>query len=78
LVLRTTYNVVKNCRKGHSSQEEGSHVGAKERPPRKWDAWAQALRAIVLHPEQHASIVLQVTDEAVVISDQYPKVLWSS
>ncbi|CAM6068853.1 unnamed protein product [Sphagnum tenellum] len=40
---------------------------------RKWDAWAQALRAIVLHPEQHASIVLQVTDEAVVISDQYPK-----
>jgi hypothetical protein len=78
LVLRTTYNVVKNCRKGHSSQEEGSHVGAKERPARKWDAWAQALRAIVLHPEQHASIVLQVTDEAVVISDQYPKVLWSS
>ncbi|CAM6008442.1 unnamed protein product [Sphagnum balticum] len=40
---------------------------------RKWDAWAQALRAIVLHPEQHASIVRQVTDEAVVISDQYPK-----
>ncbi|CAM6043843.1 unnamed protein product [Sphagnum compactum] len=40
---------------------------------RKWDAWAQALRAIVLHPEQHASIVLEVTDEAVVISDQYPK-----
>jgi len=45
-----------------------------ERTAGKWGAWAQELRNIALHPEQHSPAALEVTNEAVVIADKFAKV----
>lgn len=41
----------------------------------KWGSWAQELRNIAFHPEKHSPAALEITEEAVVISDKFAKVL---
>lgn len=40
---------------------------------KKWEPWAEALWKMALHPEQHKDMILQVTDQAIVIPDKFPK-----
>lgn len=39
-----------------------------------WSTWALALHTIAMHPERHENVVLEYSDNIVVINDQYPKV----
>ncbi|KAH7429404.1 hypothetical protein KP509_09G046400 [Ceratopteris richardii] len=45
-------------------------TGIKEKT---WEPWAEALRKMAMHPEQHIDTLLQVTQEAVVLHDKFPK-----
>ncbi|CAN8237596.1 unnamed protein product [Cochlearia groenlandica] len=38
-----------------------------------WSSWALALHVIAVHPEKHENVVLEYSDNVVVINDQYPK-----
>ncbi|VVB12860.1 unnamed protein product [Arabis nemorensis] len=38
-----------------------------------WSSWALALHSIAMHPEKHENVVLESSDDIVVINDQYPK-----
>ncbi|EOA20080.1 hypothetical protein CARUB_v10000351mg [Capsella rubella] len=38
-----------------------------------WSTWALALHSIAMHPERHENVVLEYSDNIVVINDQYPK-----
>ncbi|KAL8517214.1 hypothetical protein ACS0TY_015445 [Phlomoides rotata] len=38
-----------------------------------WAPWTQALHNIAMHPDNHNNIVLEVSDDVVVINDAYPK-----
>ncbi|XP_057808168.1 transcription factor bHLH140 isoform X2 [Salvia miltiorrhiza] len=38
-----------------------------------WGTWAQALHKIAMHPDNHKDVVLEVSDNVVVIKDSYPK-----
>ncbi|KAG2262363.1 hypothetical protein Bca52824_069442 [Brassica carinata] len=38
-----------------------------------WSSWALALHIIAMHPEKHENVVLESSDNIVVINDQYPK-----
>lgn len=38
-----------------------------------WEPWTEALRKMALNPEQHGDAILQMTQEAVVITDKFPK-----
>ncbi|XP_019089880.1 PREDICTED: transcription factor bHLH140-like isoform X2 [Camelina sativa] len=40
---------------------------------KEWSTWALALHTIAMHPERHENIVLEFSDNIVVINDQYPK-----
>lgn len=39
-----------------------------------WGKWVQTLHDIAMHPNNHKNVVLEVSDDAVVINDAYPKV----
>lgn len=39
-----------------------------------WGSWAQALYRIAMHPERHKDVVLEVSDDVLVLNDLYPKV----
>ena len=47
----------------------------EDRPAGKWGSWAQELRDIAFHPEKNSPSALETTNEAVVISDKFAKVL---
>lgn len=51
--------------------------GKKVDTTKAWAPWAQALHNIAMHPENHNNIVLEVSDDVVVINDAYPKVFLS-
>ncbi|XP_021891037.1 transcription factor bHLH140 [Carica papaya] len=38
-----------------------------------WGSWAQALYRIAMHPERHKDVVLEVSDDVLVLNDLYPK-----
>ncbi|XP_019084608.1 PREDICTED: transcription factor bHLH140-like isoform X5 [Camelina sativa] len=40
---------------------------------KEWSTWALALHTIAMHPERHENVVLEFSDNIVVINDQYPK-----
>ncbi|KAI5068388.1 hypothetical protein GOP47_0016733 [Adiantum capillus-veneris] len=56
-------------------QAQGCSFSSSSEPSKlkHWEPWADALRTMVLHPEQHKDTILQVTNEAIVISDKFPK-----
>lgn len=39
-----------------------------------WGSWAQALHQIAMHPEKLKDDLLEISDDAVVLNDMYPKV----
>ncbi|XP_024536868.1 transcription factor bHLH140 isoform X2 [Selaginella moellendorffii] len=46
---------------------------AATKKPVNWPAWAQALHDVAFHPEKHSNVVLEVTDDCVVLPDLYAK-----
>lgn len=42
---------------------------------RTWGSWAQALHRTAMHPEKHEDVVIEISDDYVVLNDLYPKVL---
>jgi len=42
-----------------------------------WGSWAQALHKIAIHPQSHKDVVLEISDDVVVLNDLYPKVIWN-
>ncbi|KAJ7555676.1 hypothetical protein O6H91_05G050100 [Diphasiastrum complanatum] len=64
----TLNHAVLSFRKDKSAERDDA-----QHPRMKWDGWAQALRNIAFHPEQHKDSVLQITDEALIARDMYPK-----
>ncbi|KAK4582380.1 hypothetical protein RGQ29_025526 [Quercus rubra] len=38
-----------------------------------WGSWAQALHKIAMHPQTHKDVVLEISDDVVVLNDLYPK-----
>ncbi|XP_010490579.1 PREDICTED: transcription factor bHLH140 isoform X2 [Camelina sativa] len=61
--------VVNNMESG--SLEDTRDSGKKM--SKEWSTWALALHTIAMHPERHENIVLEFSDNIVVINDQYPK-----
>lgn len=60
-----------------SSSNPGLEVKEKncaEVSKRTWNAWAQALHVIALNPEKHKDVVMEMSDDFVVLNDLYPKV----
>ncbi|MCO5610252.1 hypothetical protein L7F22_064488 [Adiantum nelumboides] len=53
----------------------GSNVSKDVSDPnhKKWSPWAEALRKLAMQPEGHGDTILQVTQEAVVLADKFPK-----
>lgn len=41
---------------------------------KNWGSWAQALHQIAVHPEKHKDVILEMSNEFVVLNDLYPKV----
>jgi aprataxin len=39
-----------------------------------WGSWAQTLYHTAMHPERHMDVVLEISDNVVVLNDLYPKV----
>ncbi|KAJ0979378.1 hypothetical protein J5N97_014852 [Dioscorea zingiberensis] len=58
-----------------SMLEEKVHTHQKisEESKRSWGSWAQALHQIAMHPEKHKDVILEMSDEFVVLNDLYPK-----
>ncbi|CAL0324698.1 unnamed protein product [Lupinus luteus] len=38
-----------------------------------WSSWAQALHQIAIHPEKHKDVLLEISEDIVVLNDAYPK-----
>ncbi|URE49097.1 hypothetical protein MUK42_13977 [Musa troglodytarum] len=61
-----------------SSSNPGREVKEKkcaEVSKRTWNAWAQALHEIALNPEKHKDVVMELSDDFVVLNDLYPKAI---
>lgn len=55
-----------------SGTVDDARDGGKKRS-KGWSSWALALHVIAMHPEKHENVVLESSDDIVVINDQYPK-----
>ncbi|MCO5551935.1 hypothetical protein L7F22_005442 [Adiantum nelumboides] len=51
----------------------GSSLSSDLSKSKHWEPWAETLRNMALHPEHHKDTILQVTDQAIVINDKFPK-----
>ncbi|KDP22862.1 hypothetical protein JCGZ_00449 [Jatropha curcas] len=51
----------------------GDNSKIDESPAKSWSSWAQALYHIAMHPERHKGELLEISDDAVVLNDLYPK-----
>ncbi|KAL0338161.1 UNVERIFIED_CONTAM: Transcription factor [Sesamum angustifolium] len=40
---------------------------------KSWASWAQALHDVAMHPNKHKSVVLEISDDVLVMNDAYPK-----
>lgn len=61
------YDLGDNSLRSESSVE----LNVKEKV---WGSWAQALHKIAMNPEKHQALILEETDDYVVLNDLYPKV----
>ncbi|XP_062095061.1 transcription factor bHLH140 isoform X2 [Humulus lupulus] len=63
-------NKVSNSRAGriHQSGESSDRTATKA-----WGSWAQALYHIAKQPDNHKEVVLEMSDDIVVLNDLYPK-----
>ncbi|KAJ3682846.1 hypothetical protein LUZ60_013073 [Juncus effusus] len=60
---------------GRSKKQKVLDLGNERivRKERKWDSWALALYNMALNPEKHKNILLEISDDFVVLNDLYPK-----
>lgn len=65
-VCETSCFVARQLKSGNSKDDTSAS--------KAWGSWAQALYLIATHPERHNNVVLEQSDDAVVINDMYPKV----
>lgn len=56
----------------YDSDKNKKHKGFDH--SKKWGHWAQALHNIAMDPDKHENVVLELSDDVVVINDVYPKV----
>uniref|UniRef100_A0A7N0VD87 Macro domain-containing protein n=1 Tax=Kalanchoe fedtschenkoi TaxID=63787 RepID=A0A7N0VD87_KALFE len=64
--------------KGTQEEPQFSSLIGKERNEnaenkKSWGSWAQALYNISMNPEKHRNSVLEISDNAIVLNDLYPK-----
>ncbi|GLT92726.1 hypothetical protein SLE2022_105500 [Rubroshorea leprosula] len=57
----------------HSREKEENRKINGAAMNKAWGSWAQALYDTAMHPEKHKDVVLETSDDAVVINDVYPK-----
>lgn len=55
--------------------EDQSNEKSGESMSKAWGPWAQALYNIAMHPEKHKNDVMEISDDFLVLNDQYPKVI---
>lgn len=53
--------------------EDLSNEKSGESMSKAWGSWAQALYNIAMHPEKHKNDVMEISDDFLVLNDQYPK-----
>ncbi|OAY74302.1 Transcription factor bHLH140 [Ananas comosus] len=53
-----------------SSEKEKNSAESRKRT---WSSWALALHEIAIHPEKHKGVVLEMSNEFVILNDLYPK-----
>lgn len=61
---------------GTNNLESGSLEDTRDsgkKMSKGWSTWALALHSMAMHPERHENVVLEFSDNIVVINDQYPK-----
>lgn len=57
-----------------SSRDEEKIQDKSAKTTKSWASWAQALHDVAMHPNKHKSIVLEISDNVLVMNDAYPKV----
>jgi aprataxin len=62
---------IPGCRTGKLEKNNDKNDGSMMKV---WGSWAQALYHIAMHPERHKDVVLEISDNVVVLNDLYPKV----
>ncbi|XP_011095043.1 transcription factor bHLH140 isoform X1 [Sesamum indicum] len=40
---------------------------------KSWASWAQALHDVAMHPNKHKNVILEISDDVLVMNDAYPK-----
>ncbi|KAG6521508.1 transcription factor bHLH140-like [Zingiber officinale] len=65
-----TGNLMSSASLGDAVDENRRHAKVTKR---SWGAWAQALHEIALNPEKHQNVVMEKSDDYVVLNDMYPK-----
>ncbi|KAL6138905.1 hypothetical protein ACLB2K_064184 [Fragaria x ananassa] len=54
-------------------QSEAELVKSEGSKNKSWGSWAQALYNITMHPDKQRDVVLEISDDVVVLNDLYPK-----
>lgn len=50
-----------------------SNAKENSKNDKAWGSWAQALYQVAMHPEKHENVVVEISDDVVVLNDLYPK-----
>ncbi|KAL0291675.1 UNVERIFIED_CONTAM: Transcription factor [Sesamum calycinum] len=56
-----------------SSMDEEKIQDKSVNMTKSWASWAQALHDVAMHPNKHKSVVLEISDDVLVMNDAYPK-----
>lgn len=51
-----------------------SNIKSEGSKAKTWGSWAQALYNIAMHPEKRKDVVLEISEDVVILNDIYPKV----
>ncbi|PIN19858.1 Polynucleotide kinase 3' phosphatase [Handroanthus impetiginosus] len=60
----------KKCK---GSQQDLEQKSKDKKVSKAWSSWAQALYDVALHPDKHKNVVLEMSDDVLVMNDAYPK-----
>ncbi|GER55784.1 APRATAXIN-like [Striga asiatica] len=63
----------KGSQEEFKSSGEGSVDEKNVKISKSWGSWAQALYNVAMHPDKHENIILDLSDDVLVINDAYPK-----
>ncbi|KAK4396099.1 Transcription factor [Sesamum angolense] len=56
-----------------SSMDEEKNQDKSVNMTKSWASWAQALHDVAMHPNKHKNVVLEISDDVLVMNDAYPK-----